>query len=106
MPTSALDTEAIERVVGDVSVTLAILYGSHARETATNRSDVDLAVTFEKSLSSTERTRARLSLIEGPTAGLGADDVDVTPLQRALAELRQMIHSEVSSSPERPRTSR
>jgi predicted nucleotidyltransferase len=89
-----LDTEAIERVVDDAPVTLAILYGSYARGTATSRSDVDFAVAFEESLSSAERTRARLSLIEELTTALGTDDVDVVPLQRAPAELRHAIHSE------------
>jgi predicted nucleotidyltransferase len=89
-----LDTESIERVVDDAPVTLAILYGSHARGTATSRSDVDLAVSFEESLSSVERTRARLSLIEQLTVALDTDDVDVIPLRRAPPELRRVIDTD------------
>jgi predicted nucleotidyltransferase len=54
-------------------------------------SDVNLAVAFPDSLSSVERTRVRLLLIERLSVALGTDDVDVVPLDRApealLAEI-------------------
>jgi len=42
-------------------------------------SDVNLAVAFPDTLSSVERTRARLTLIERLSVALGTDDVDVVP---------------------------
>ena len=48
-----LDIEVIVRVLDEAPVNLAVLYGSAARGDVTTRSDIDLAVEFEKSLSST-----------------------------------------------------
>ena len=87
----AVDTDAIIEVLEDSPVTDAVLYGSHARGDATADSDVDLAVVFDDSLESVERTRARLGLIERLTARLGTDDIDVVPLARTHATLRREI---------------
>jgi predicted nucleotidyltransferase len=87
----AVDTDAIIEVLDDAPVTAAVLYGSHARGDATADSDVDLAVVFDDSLESVERTRARLGLIERLTARLGTDDIDVVPLARTHATLRREI---------------
>lgn len=87
----ALDLEAIVRILERVPVTLGVLYGSHARGEGTARSDLDLAVEFDEALSSVERTRARLRLIERLSTELGTDDVDVVPLSRAPAELLEDI---------------
>ncbi len=87
----AVDTDAIIEVLDDAPVTAAVLYGSHARGDATADSDVDLAVVFDDSLESVERTRARLGLIERLTARLGIDDIDVVPLARTHATLRREI---------------
>ena len=84
-------TDAIETALEEAPVTLGVLYGSHARREASERSDVDLAVAFEDGLSSAERTRARLEVIERLSAALGTDDVDVTPLATAPPELRREI---------------
>jgi len=75
--------DGIRDVLADAPVELAVLYGSRARGDAGPGSDVDLAVAFPDSLSSVERTRARLSLIERLGVTLGTDDVDVIPLDRA-----------------------
>lgn len=88
---SGLDIAAVVRVLEQAPVTLGILYGSHARGEATPRSDIDLAVEFDRSLASVERTRARLSLIERLSAELDTDDVDVVPLSRAPDELLETI---------------
>jgi predicted nucleotidyltransferase len=87
----AVDTDAIIEVLDEAPVTAAVLYGSHARGDATADSDVDLAVVFDDSLESVERTRARLGLIERLTARLGTDDIDVVPLARTHATLRREI---------------
>ena len=75
-----LDIEAIVRILEQAPITLGVLYGSQARGEATERSDIDLAVEFEESLSSTERTRARLDLIKQLSGELETDEIDVLPL--------------------------
>lgn len=86
-----LDIEAIVQILDEAPVTLAILYGSHARGDTTPNSDIDFAVEFEQSLSSTELTRARLGLIERLSIELETDEIDVVPLSRAHAELVEEI---------------
>lgn len=86
-----VDVDAIRRVLEELPVTLAVLYGSQARGEATTTSDVDLAVAFDDSLNSVERTRARLALIERLSAALDTDDVDVVPLGQATPELVREI---------------
>jgi predicted nucleotidyltransferase len=88
---SGLDVEAIVEIVTDAPVLAAVLYGSYARGEQRPGSDIDVAVEFDESLSSTERTRARLALIERLGTALGTDDVDVTPLSKASAELKREI---------------
>jgi predicted nucleotidyltransferase len=86
-----LNVERIVRILERAPVTLCILYGSHARGEPTGRSDIDLAVAFDESLSSVERTRARLGLIEQLSTELGTDDVDVVPLSDASSPLLEEI---------------
>lgn len=98
-----LDVETIVEVVEDAPVTAAVLYGSYARGEETPTSDVDVAVEFDESLSSGERTRARLALIERLSTALGTDDVDVVPLLQASDELRREIFEDgvcIYGSPE------
>lgn len=86
-----LDLDTIAQVLDEAPVNLAILYGSYARGDTTTKSDIDLAVEFEESLSSIERTRARLGLIERLTTELETDEIDVTPLSQVSIELLQEI---------------
>jgi predicted nucleotidyltransferase len=86
-----LNVEAIVEIVTDAPVSVAVLYGSYARGEQHLESDIDVAVEFDKSLSSTEQTRARLALIERLGTALGTDDVDVTPLSKASVELKREI---------------
>lgn len=86
-----LDLDTIAQVLDETPVNLAILYGSYARGDTTTKSDIDLAVEFEESLSSIERTRARLGLIERLTTELETDEIDVTPLAQVSTELLQEI---------------
>lgn len=53
------DLDVIRSVLEEAPVTLAVLYGSHARGEARPGSDVDVAVSFRESLSSVECTRTR-----------------------------------------------
>ena len=89
-----IDKAAIAEILTDAPVTLGVLYGSHARNEADRASDVDVAVAFETELSSRERTRARLSLIERLSRALGTDTVDVTPLDRAPPALLAAIQTD------------
>ncbi|WP_302081543.1 type VII toxin-antitoxin system MntA family adenylyltransferase antitoxin [Salinibaculum rarum] len=88
---SALDVEAIVDVLAESSVAVAILYGSYARGEETSSSDVDIAVEFDESLSSAERTRTRLALIERLTTVLGTDAVDAVPFSQASGDLKREI---------------
>lgn len=90
-PAPDLDLNALREILERAPVTRAILFGSYARGTERDSSDVDLAVEFEADLSSRERTRARLQLIERVSTRLGLNDVDVLPLASAPHSLRQEI---------------
>ena len=81
-------------VLADAPITVAVLYGSHARGEATSDSDIDLGVVFDDDLDSITRTRARLRLIERLSAELGTDAIDVVPLSQTGAALRRSVHEE------------
>lgn len=89
-----LDLGSIQRVLEEAPVTVAVLYGSHARSEATSRSDVDIAVGLSESMSSPERTQARLDLIEQIGAELDVDAVDVVPLSGASESLLREIRAD------------
>lgn len=91
---SELDLDAIVEILKRAPVTRGILFGSYASGDEHARSDVDVAVEFEPGLSSIERTRARLSLIERLSVTLERDAVDVIPLSTAPSDLRREIASE------------
>lgn len=91
---SGVDIARIEALLSAAPVTLAVLYGSRARGEATARSDIDIAVVFEDDLSSVERTRARLSLVEKLQTLFDTDRVDVTPLANAPPSLRREIRDD------------
>ena len=90
----SVDHDRLVSVLADAPVTVAVLYGSHARGEATDDSDIDLGVTFDDDLDSAARTRARLQLIERLSAELGTDAIDVVPLGRMGSALRRSIHEE------------
>jgi predicted nucleotidyltransferase len=90
----SVDVDRLVSVLSDAPITVAVLYGSHARGEATASSDIDLAIGFDESLDSTTRTRARLRLIERVSAELGTDAVDIVPLARTGSALRRSIHEE------------
>lgn len=99
-----VDTDTVVAVLESTPVTLAVLYGSRARGTATERSDIDIAVEFDEALSSSERTHARLALIERLSAKLSTDEVDVVPISRMSDELLGDVFEDgilLHGSPER-----
>jgi len=91
---TSVDTDTIVSVLDDTPVTVAVLYGSHARGEPTAHSDIDLAVAFDESLSSLDQTRARLSLIEQLSSALGTDAIDVVPLSKAPVSLQREIQTD------------
>lgn len=90
-PVPGLDLDAIEQVLEAAPVSVGVVYGSYARGEQRADSDVDVAVAFDDSLSSLDRTRARLSLIRRLSDVLGMDDVDVVPLDGAPQSLVREI---------------
>ena len=91
VPIPNLDVETIVQVLDEAPVNLGILYGSRARGETTPNSDIDLAIEFEESLSSTELTQTRLGLIERLTTELETDEIDVVPISRVPTELLEAI---------------
>ena len=90
----SVDTEQLRSVVVDEPITVAVLYGSHARGEADDSSDIDLAIGFAEQLDPTEQTRVRLRLIERLSTELGTDAVDVVPLDQIQPSLKRMIAEE------------
>jgi predicted nucleotidyltransferase len=86
-----LDIEAILDVLSAFDVSVALLYGSYARDEKTPSSDIDIAIDFESSHTSQERTQIRLQLIERLSSTLGTNEIDVIPLDQAPTELRSEI---------------
>ncbi|MFB9808020.1 nucleotidyltransferase family protein [Haladaptatus pallidirubidus] len=86
-----LNVDLIVEVIDETPATLTILYGSYARGDATVTSDIDLAVEFGESLSSSERTQARLDLVERLTTKLNTDAIDVVPLSQVPPALLEEI---------------
>jgi len=91
---TSVDTDRIVSVLDDAPVTVAVLFGSHARREPTAHSDINLAVAFDESLSSLEQTRARLSLIEQLSSALGTDAIDVVPLSEVPISIRHEIQTD------------
>jgi|AntDeeMinimDraft_4_1070355.scaffolds.fasta_scaffold01673_2 predicted nucleotidyltransferase len=74
-------------VVDRPEVTLAVLFGSHARGTATHGSDVDVAVAFGKQLSAQDRLELRIELTVDLIEALQTDHVDVSDLDAVRPEV-------------------
>lgn len=75
-----VDPEDIRTVLESHPVRLGVLFGSQARGTSETHSDIDVAVAFDTTLSTEQRTRARIDLVVDLTRALGTDDVDVVDL--------------------------
>jgi predicted nucleotidyltransferase len=83
----AVDTEPAVQTIEQYPVRLAVLFGSQVRGTATVRSDVDIAVAFEETLSATERLDTRIEVTTALVKTLGTNDVDVTDLDSVRPEV-------------------
>jgi predicted nucleotidyltransferase len=82
--------ESVERILADVGIRFAYLFGSRASGAARANSDADVAVMPERDLGLLERERLAARL----TTALGVPDVDVVSLDRAPLELRGRIVQE------------
>lgn len=74
------DGDGLATVLAEYPVRLAVLFGSQVDGTATEESDVDVAVAFEADLSPAERLSERIDLTTALVQALGTDAVDVTDL--------------------------
>ena len=68
-----VDVDAIVDTLEEYPVQCAILYGSHAHRTATEDSDVDIAVAFEDDLPETRRLDSRVDPVVALMEVLGTD---------------------------------
>ena len=78
---SEIDLERLTRVLERHPVRLAVLFGSTVHGTATDQSDIDIAVAFESDLGPDERLEQHISLIVSLTDALGTDAIDVADLE-------------------------
>ena len=90
------DDNSIREVVGatlsDHPISVGILFGSHARGEAHDRSDIDVAVVFEDTdPGDAGHLDARLALGADLALALGTDDIDVVDIQSASPSLVRAI---------------
>ncbi|MBW3663407.1 MAG: nucleotidyltransferase domain-containing protein [Actinobacteria bacterium] len=85
--------EAAARVLADGEVAFAYLFGSHAAGTATERSDIDIAVHLRASveLSDDEVLQLRLRLADELERAAGVGPIEVVVLDTAPLTLRGRV---------------
>lgn len=84
--------ETVAETLADHPVEVGFLAGSHARDEAHERSDVDVAVVFaETAPGEPGHVDARLSLGADLALALGTDDVDVIDLRSASQSLVRAV---------------
>lgn len=90
-----LDIEAIRAYLDQTEVSFAILFGSHARGTAEESSDVDIALRFPEGMSEDKRFRRRNRIdaeLQGFADGfVDVSDIESLPTHVAYAALRDGI---------------
>lgn len=79
--------EVVRQVVEAYPVEFAVLFGSYAKGTETQESDVDIAVAFDGDRSPQERLELRIDLVVELTRALEMDAVDVTDLESVRPEI-------------------
>lgn len=98
----AADIEAVRPYLADQPLEFALLFGSQATGTATDRSDIDVVLKFPSTLDNSERFEHRNRIAGQLMARLGRDDVDVSDLDQlptaiahaALQEGRLLVGDE------------
>lgn len=98
----AADIEAVRPYLADQPLEFALLFGSQATGTATDRSDIDVMLKFPSTLDDSARFEHRNRIAGQLMARLGRDDVDVSDLDQlptaiahaALQEGRLLVGDE------------
>lgn len=98
----AADIEAVRPYLADQPIEFALLFGSQASGTATDRSDIDILLKFPSTLDDAERFQHRNRITGQLMARLGRDDIDVSDLDQlpitiahaALQEGRLLVGDE------------
>lgn len=89
---AALDLDALQAMLREHPIRLAILFGSHATETTHATSDIDLAVEFDESRPSDPNYNdVFLGLSADLSDALETDDVDLVDLHTASPALAAAI---------------
>lgn len=87
----AVDYEAMREYLAATDVEFAVVFGSHARGSASRSSDVDIAIQFHESKAKGDRFRARNRIdaeLQGYSDGfVDVSDIDELPLTVAHAAL-------------------
>ena len=87
-----LDIDAIRAYLAQTEVSFAILFGSHARGTADESSDVDIALRFPAEMPENERFRRRnridAELQEFAAGFVDVSDIESLPTHVAYAAIR------------------
>lgn len=78
----SLDVDALAGCLREYPVSLAVLFGSHASDSASDLSDLDLAVRFQESIPEDERLELLDELTTAVTRATGFEAVDVVDLER------------------------
>jgi predicted nucleotidyltransferase len=93
MPSLTVLAETVRDVCRSHPVTLAYLFGSHARGTADAESDIDIALLVAPAIPNEERFDLRLTLRSAIAVALGrdSDSVDLVILQDVPVLLRYNV---------------
>jgi predicted nucleotidyltransferase len=91
-----IDLTEIRNYLAEAKVTFAVLFGSHARDTESESSDIDVALRFSDEMDDYERfhLRNRISaeLQQHADAFVDVSDLDSLPLPVAHAALRDGVY--------------
>lgn len=89
---SSLPIERMRHTLQQYPVELAILFGSHATDTSTSQSDIDIAIAFENVRSSDPGyNRLFFGLSADLSEILGSDDVDLADLHSMPSSLLRSV---------------
>ncbi|WP_436926343.1 type VII toxin-antitoxin system MntA family adenylyltransferase antitoxin [Halosimplex amylolyticum] len=91
----SVDIEELREYLARTDVVFAVLFGSHARGTATKSSDVDIALRFPDDQDDHERFRRRnridAAVQEYATGFVDVSDIEALPTSVAYAALRDGV---------------
>lgn len=90
-----VDVDGLRKYLSGEDIVFAVLFGSHARGTADETSDVDIALRFPADMDDLERFRRRnridADLQEFATGFVDVSDIETLPTPVAYAALRDGI---------------